>query len=295
MPTKQILNFKNLEKNLNSEIECINLMKKTDSSSVYLLVTKNRNYIIKQSLNSNIIKDYKNHELVYKIWKSCKKNVDFIIPEPFFCDIDSKWYLMEFVPDANNLQDIVLNKNSTNLEKHFNHVGNVLYQYHHFMTLHLLSKRKEFTEHNTLKSVLSSKKKELFIELLGHFDRGAYTIILKDFKPSNVLIDKTNKIYLIDFQDIYYCAPFYCDIARFIDSLEVFTLFKSPLFYFLNRKRINRFIECFTKGYSESKIDNGLLNDARKMHQIEHVFMKKDMGHNMKSILLKIFYNIGVY
>jgi len=262
MSTKQILNLEELEENLNMEIECINLIKKTDSSSIYLLMNKNMKYILKRSLNGNIIKDYRNHEAVYKIWESCKKDINFIIP--------------------------------ANLEKQFNHVGNVLYQYHHCMTLHVLSKRKEFTEHNTLKSVLSSKKKKMFRDLLGHFDRGTYTIIFKDFKPSNVLIDKNNKIYLIDFQNIHYCAPFYYDIARFIDSLEVSTLFKSPLFYFLNRRRLNRFTECFMKGYSESTIDNGLLNDARKMHQIEHVFMKKDKGQSMKAILLKMFYGMGV-
>ena len=294
MSTKQILNLEELEENLNMEIECINLIKKTDSYSIYLLMNKNMKYILKRSLNGNIIKDYRNHEAVYKIWESCKKDINFIIPEPFFCDIGSEWYLMEYISDADNLQDIVLNKNSANLEKQFNHVGNVLYQYHHCMTLHVLSKRKEFTEHNTLKSVLSSKKKKMFRDLLGHFDRGTYTIIFKDFKPSNVLIDKNNKIYLIDFQNIHYCAPFYYDIARFIDSLEVSTLFKSPLFYFLNRRRLNRFTECFMKGYSESTIDNGLLNDARKMHQIEHVFMKQDKGQSMKAILLKMFYGMGV-
>ncbi len=257
-------------------------------------MAKNENYIIKQSLNGSIIKDYKNHELVYQIWNRVKGDVDFIIPEPLFCDVDSKYYIMEFISDANNLQDIVLNDDSTNLEDSFNRIGKVLYQYHHFMTLHLLSKREEFEGHNTLKSVLTSRKKGIFINLMNHFDESMYSIIFKDFKPSNILIDLNDKIYLIDFQNIYYYAPFYYDLARFIDSLKVFTFFKSPMFYFLNRKRINRFIECFTKGYSESKIDIKLLNDARKIHQMEHIFMKKDKGHNMKAFILEIFYSVVI-
>jgi len=268
-------------------------LKKTNCSEILLIKLHNKKYILKRGLNESIEEEFLNHKKVYSIYKRNKENVSFIIPKVYSYNKKANFYIMEYIQSAMNLQEIIFNGNFKTMQQTFYNLGKAIKSYHSVMTNGIKSTKIPILEHGTVKTVLESEKGVEFKKNYNEFPKNSYCRIFKDFKSTNVLVNKDNKINLIDFQKIYYYAPFYYDLARFIDTIKVFTFVKSPLYYIVNRKKINRVLRYFIKGYGE-KIEIKLLNNARKMHQEEHIYMKREKGEIINSIILKFIYKIGI-
>ena len=288
-------NIREIKRELNIESPAIRPIKSTGASDIFEISSVDKKYILKMGKYNSINEEFENHKRVYNIWIKNKVGINFFIPKPYFFNKEANYYVMEYVDKAGNLQDMILEQSPIKLENYFKKVGKMLYQYQELMTKYLNSEKHSILGHNTIQSILSSSKEKFYSKIFNKIDGGNNKIIFKDFKPANILIDKFGKLYLIDFQKIFYWAPFYYDLARFIDAVKVFTFFKSPFFYLYNRKKIHRLIIFFIKGYSQNqKIDFDILQKTHKLHQIEHVFMKKDKHQTISAWLLSLFYKLNI-
>lgn len=285
--------LKEIEKKLGENILSCILLKKTDCSEIFLINSKENKYIIKKDRNNkDISEEFNNHKIICHIFKTHKKDIHFAIPEVYFLNKNSIFYVMEYINNAKNIQEIIFENNFKRLEKIFQNLGKALYCYHSNLTRFLRYKF-SILEHGTIKSILASKYKNKFMREYNQLPKYSYRRILKDFKATNILVDKKNKIYFIDFQKIYYFAPFYYDLARFIDTTKSSTFINSPLYYLLNRRKIKFLFKEFIRNYKE-EVDERLLNNARKIHQLEHVYMKRERGQFLNSIILKIIYIFNI-
>jgi serine/threonine protein kinase len=271
------------------------LIAETNCSLVYRLKAQKKNYVLKKFKKKNkAFQEFNNHRRVYNLWLSNKNSLGFNIPQPYVLSKKRNFFVMEYIDNSRSLFDLMFTGRFEKLPFYFEKVGKCLAQYHQLITSSSLFKKKPITKDGVIDLILKSKYGKYFRDNYKKINRKAYKLISRDFKASNVLINKENQIYLIDFQEVEYYAPFYCDLARFYDTTKSLTFYKSPVFYLKNRKRIDMILDSFLQGYhSIEKLDKDVLCMIRKLHQIEHMFMKKKSGHNLKGILLKAFYTIS--
>jgi len=287
---KNLLKF---EEYFGEKVISLELIKKTDSSMIYLLITNQDNkYALKMSnKKQDAGKEYKNHKIVFHIWQDNKDKLSFNIPSVHFYDKDYNYYVMEYVKNSTNLQELIFNSDTGRLKHIFHKIGKMQYDYHQIATSALKDKRRSLLEHNSVKTEVESNSGQHFLALYDSLPKDSYRFLLKDFKPTNVLIDEKDRIWLIDFQNINYYAPLYYDFARFIDTMKIFSFISSPFKYVLYRRRIACLIDIFIRSYGEN-ISLAHINTARKIHQKEHIIMKKKKGQIPKMLLLKLLYGI---
>lgn len=274
-----------IEKQLNEKLSSIRLLRETDCSFLFQINAK-RNYVLKKSKSRDINQEFSNHKIIYRCWSEEKDNLAFKIPALIFQTADKKAYLMEYI-DGANLLDMLL-KNGERTAGIFKRVGKCLCQYHRLVTKYLDEKKIDITEHPAVKRLLEGPKAEKLNSCLRLFDRDSYRILLKDFTPSNIVIHKNNDIYLVDFQTIYYSAPLYYDLARFIDTTRVFTLVRRPLYFLLGYRKLNRILDGFLEGYGKDP-DPAHLRAMQRFHRAEHILSKLD-NHKLDAMMLKLIY-----
>lgn len=273
-----------LGKQLDEKIDDINLLTETDKSFVYHVVGK-QEYILKMSKGPSIEEEFNNQKTIYECWCAEKEHLGFRIPRIYFLSEDGKFYIMEYIQGRNLLAALFKYKKDTN--ETFREIGECIHQYHNITTKHLLNHRENITEHNTIKQILKNTSKNVK-ECLDDFQEDMYKIIFKDFTPSNVFLGRNGEIYFLDFQKVHYFAPFYYDLARFIDTTKVFTLVKRPLFFLFNFNKINNALKSFLSGY-DPNLDKKCLRKMQYLHRIEHIQMKANKSM-FDSIILTIIY-----
>jgi tRNA A-37 threonylcarbamoyl transferase component Bud32 len=276
-----------IEKRLNEQISSISLLKET-SCSLLFHIKANKEYVLKETKSQNINEEFLNHKTIYDCWAEEKQDLDFRIPALFLKTADEKAYLMEYI-DGTNLFDLLL-RNSDNATDAFRLVGESLHQYHQFATRCLVANRADLQNHNSIRQILKSRRGKKFRRILNSFDNQCYRTILKDVTASNILLDKNNHIYLVDFQKIFYYAPFYYDLARFIDTTKVFCLVKKPMFYAAHYRTIQKALNNFIKGYDQS-LDFSCLDKMHLLHRAEHIQMKANCSI-VNAFILKLIYSI---
>jgi hypothetical protein len=277
-----------IETKLGEKINTVTLIKETSCSFIYHIKT-NREYVLKKTKSETIEREFDNHEKMYGLWFAEKKNLSFRIPEIFFLNEDKKAYLMEYISDGKNLLEILLQKRIDTVDV-FYKTGACLNQYHGLATKYLAADRQNINEHNTIKQLLNSRLKNKVTTCLDIFSTDTYRTIFKDFSPSNIVADNKGNIYFLDFQNLHYYAPFYYDLARFIDTTKAFTLVRKPIFYMRNFPSINKALNSFLDGYGV-KIDNLLLKKMQYLHRKEHIRMKANKS-NLDATILRLIYNL---
>ncbi len=270
---------------MNERISSISLFRET-SCSLLFRVRAGKEYVLKKAKRKNINHEFLNHKTIYHCWLDSKEKLDFKIPALFLQTADKKAYLMEYI-DGVNLLDMLL-KNNDKAAEVFKLVGKCLHQYHRLATRRLAEKKIDITEHPAVKKLLEGPKAEQLKNYLSLFKQDSYRILLKDFTPSNILVHKNNDIYLVDFQNIYYSAPLYYDLARFIDTTKVFTLVRRPLHFLLRHRRLTRILDGFLEGYGE-KLDPAHLRAMQRFHRAEHILSKLD-NEKLDAMILKLIY-----
>ncbi len=275
-----------IEQQLNEKILSFDLLKETDCSFLYLVAGEKR-YVLKLNKKGNIGAEYDNHRRIYECWKEEKHNLTFKIPQTYFLSTDKTFYVMEYIKNGINLLEVLFqNRNDT--DNLFRKTGRCLKQYHDLATKYLYENRQSFLEHNTVKQILKTHKGPMLKKILNYFDDDSYRIIFKDFKPTNVVIGEKDDLYFLDFQKIYYYAPFYYDLTRFVDAAEIFSIVKKPVFSLLNFAKIKKAMKSFLQGY-EGDIDESSLKKMQIFHRQEHFQMKKNKNR-LNAIVLKLLY-----
>ena len=245
--------------------------------------------MLKKSKTRSIEEDFENHKKVYELWRREKENFGFKIPEIHFLSSDKKSYLMQYIAGAVNLLEVLLGGRD-DTDEIFSRAGKCVNQYHSFATKHLARNKEDMLVHNTVAQLLHGRKAHKIRRCLDGFDTDTYRIIFKDLTLSNIVLAESSDIYFLDFQKIYYYAPFYYDLARFIDTGKVFSLVRRPLFFLLNFSRINGALKNFLDGYG-SEVDEAYLKRMQYMHRAEHIRMKANKS-KLDSMVLKLIYSI---
>ena len=277
-----------IEKQLNEKIDSITLLKETSCSFLYHIKAK-KEYVLKKSKSQSISEEFNNHKKIYECRLREKGNLDFKVPEVYFLADDEKFYVMEYIRGAGNLLEILL-QNKDGAGEVFRRAGECMNQYHALTTKYLIDDKQSMLVHDTIKQLLDSKAADKVRAFLDSFGEDTYRIIFKDFTLSNIVLDDNNNIYFTDFQKIYYYAPFYYDLARFIDTGKVFALVKKPLFFLLNCGKINSILNSFLDGYNPG-LDRELLKKMQWLHRAEHIQMKANRSRR-DALILKLIYCI---
>jgi len=277
-----------VEKKLGEAISHVTLLRETSCSFLYCL-EGDKKYVLKQSKKADISHEFQNHQIIYECWAKDKENLDFKVPQVYFLSDGRDFYLMEYIDGAVNLLDVLF-QHHHDRDEIFRRAGVCLRQYHGLTTRYLLEKRKSIFVHNTVEQLLNSKSAEKLKSWLNEFDEQTYRIIFKDFTFSNLALDRSGQLYFIDFQNIYYYAPFYYDLARFIDTFKVFALVRRPGFSLLNRGKIRSALESFVQGY-DTKLDRGQLKTMQQFHRAEHIQMKAAKD-KFGALVLRLIYCI---
>ena len=278
------------------KVVSINLINRTSLSEIYLLKTELENkYILKEGLTGkeNIYKEYLNHEVVYNVWHALRETLNFYVPAVYFHDGIHNYYVMEYVENSIDLQTLIFKLDKNKIEDLLYKTGNAFCEYHEKVSTRFKDRKKAFNECRMVNPKERLTTKNHLLDLYTSMPADTYRFIFKDAKPSNVLIDNKERVWLVDFQNIYYFAPFYYDIARFIDTLRIFSFKKSPLKYLLKRKKISNLVESFIQGYGKD-ISLKYLDVARRIHQKEHVEMKYKRGQMLEMFILKALYKLKV-
>jgi hypothetical protein len=262
------------------------LINETACSWLWLISGQSK-YILKINKKNNIKEEYENHKTIYDLWSQNESGLDFQIPKPYAIGNNYQEYIMDYVEEGQNLLEILF-RNDHRADNIFLRTGQCLCQFHELTTRGLINAKQDLLLHNSIAKILKKKKGKKLKKLLGEFSNNTNKVIFKDFKPSNVVVDKNNKIYFLDFQKIYYYAPFYYDLARFIDTTKIFAIVKKPLFSLSNRRYINSAIQSFLIGYGDG-IVLGDLKKMQKLHRSEHICMKRNINI-FDSIVLKFLY-----
>lgn len=286
------IDHKIIEKELKVKVLTITLFKKTNPSEIYIANTQNKKYIIKKGLGESIEEEYINHKTIYKIYLENKDAAFFSIPKPYMINKKGNYFVMEYIENANNFQELILNKNFKLLNEIASSIGKSIYSYHQLATKYLTTRTNIF-DHGTMQLVISSKHGNKIINLYKKIPNNSFCIIFKDFKATNILVDKYKNIYFIDFQKINYYASYYYDLARFIDTTKIFTFVKNPIYYLLKRKNISNIFANIINSYKKD-INLNYLYIAQKIHQTEHIFMKKEKGHFLNSVILQLIYKLKI-
>ncbi len=277
-----------IEKQLNEKIDSIELIKETSCSFLYHIKAQ-KQYVLKKSKAKSISEQFNNHKKIYECWRKGKENLNFKIPEVYFLAGDKKYYVMEYISGAVDLLQLLFqNKNSA--AGIFKRAGECMNQYHGLATKSLFDDKQSMLEHNTIKQLLDSKAEDKVRAVLDSFSEDTCRIIFKDFTLSNIVLDDSGNIYFIDFQKIYYYAPLYYDLARFIDTGKVFALVKKPLFFLRNCGKINAILNSFLNGYNP-ELDRELLKKMQWLHRAEHIQMKANKNKR-DAVILKLIYCI---
>jgi len=273
-----------IETRLGEKIDSVSLLGKTSCSFLYRL-KGSKEYVLKQSIKGDISHEFQNHQTIYDCW--AKESLDFRVPQVYFLSDRKDYYLMEYIDEAINLLEVMF-QNRSDRDDIFHRAGTCLSQYHALTTKYLIENQKSIFLHNTVEQLLNSKYSEKMKRLIDKFDEQTYRIIFKDFTFSNLALDRSGQLYFIDFQNIYYYAPFYYDLARFIDTFKVFALVRKPVSFPFNCDRINVALESFLQGYDE-KLDRQQLKTMQQFHRAEHIQMKvaKD---KLGALVLKLIY-----
>jgi len=275
-----------VEKELHDKIELMVLLKQTSCSVLYYL-KGTKEYVLKNSRTKDINEEFNNHKEVYDCWFENRHTLEFRVPELYCLAADGSFYVMEYINDGLNLLDILLG-NRPDTQEIFRRAGLCLNQYHRLMTDCVADKKQSILSHDTVSQLLTVRKGERVRQCLASFPTESYRIIFKDFTPTNVVVDAENRIYFLDFQKIYYYAPFYYDLARLIDTAHVFALVRRPRYYLSNIGRIRRVLECFLEGYGEP-VEAKWLAEMQWLHRAEHVQMKANKD-KFGSIVLRLIY-----
>lgn len=278
--------FEDIAQRLGDKLEHAELLKETYGSKLYLLRGE-KEYVLKHSKGGSIAGEYRNHKCVYDIWAGCD-GVGFMIPEPYFLAGDESYYVMEHVKGAVGLREVLPKYGMESLDI-YKRVGSCLKDYHEMMTDNLHGDRVGIESHVTIAKLLKRNDGNRVREILGEFREDSYKVIFKDFTFSNVVLDEDGKIYFIDFQKIDFFAPFYYDLARFIDTLKVFTFTKHPLFWVSHVGLIKKTADSFLAGYSD-KIDKELLAKMQSVHRQEHI-LTKSLQKPLHGLILKCLYS----
>lgn len=271
---------------LTDDIEYAELLKETSLSNIYLLSGRQK-YALKENKNGNIRTEYDNHRRIFDIWSGHKEAVEFYVPKPYLLSDDESFYVMEYIAEAIDLKDALPMQGEKALVL-YNRTGRCLRQYHEMMTEEIVDRRMDIQSHPPLTKLLAGKNGEHLREVLSKFNEDCYRIIFKDFTFSNVMVDTKNEIYLFDFQKIEYYAPFYYDLARFIDTLKVFTFLEHPVFAIRHWPLIKKATKRFIEGYGKP-INPSLLQSMQLLHRKEHVF-EKYRNAPLKAMILKLIY-----
>ena len=277
---------KAIEKQLNEKIGRVVLLKETSCSFLYH-VRADKQYVLKKSKAESIEKEFENHKKVYELWQREKGNFGFKVPEIYFLSSDKKSYLMQYIKGGVNLLEVLFRgRDDTN--EIFGRVGRCVNQYHNFATEHLAESREDMLVHDTVRQLLNGRRARKIRRCLDEFGDDTYRIIFKDFTFSNIVLAQSGDIYFLDFQNIYYYAPFYYDLARFVDTAKVFTLVRRPFFFLFNISRINCALKSFLNGYGDG-IDQACLRRMQRVHRAEHIQMKANKN-KFDSIILTLIY-----
>ena len=277
-----------IEKQLNEKIDGITLIKETSCSFLYHIKAQ-KQYVLKKSKAQSISEEFNNHKKIYECWRKEKENLNFKIPEVYFLADDEKFYVMEYIRGAVNLLQLMF-RNKNNAAEIFKRAGECMNQYHAFTTKFLFDDKQSMLVHDTIKQLLDSKAADKVRKCLDAFGEDTYRIIFKDFTLSNIVLDDNNNIYFTDFQKIYYYAPLYYDLARFVDTGKVFALVKKPLFFLRNCGKINSILNSFLHGYNPG-LDRELLKKMQWLHRAEHIQMKANKSRQ-DALILKLIYRI---
>jgi len=270
----------------------IRIIATSDLSTVSLIsLDSGQKIILKVGKVSEVIMDeYFNHSNLYSHWQKHKDKFDFKIPRPLYFFQNHSSYLMEYVEGAKSLDEVfcasLMDSRSNLLPKLFARVGVCLAQYHTVFT-QMRPNTKSVLDHDSVDGLLSGSGKKEYLQIYRTFPKKCYRNILKDFKPQNILVAGED-IYFIDFQKIDYSAPLYYDLARFIDTLHLFTFLEKPDQYFKNRKYLAKSACSFLSGYGE--VNMRLLSACRRLHQLEHVYIKRKKALN--AFILFLFYKL---
>ena len=219
-----------IENLLGEQIDNISLLKETSRSFLYHVKAK-REYLLKKSKKESILEEFDNHKRIYECWLKEKENLRFRIPEVYLLDAGEKFYLMEYIESGLNLLEVLF-QDRDNTNQIFKVAGECVNQYHNLATKYLLQDKESILKHDTVKQLLNSGLARKIRKILDGFADNTYRIIFKDFTLSNIVLDKDNNIYFLDFQKIYYYAPFYYDLARFIDTGRVLASSAGRCFFF---------------------------------------------------------------
>ena len=263
------------------------MLKETYGSRLYQLMGE-KEYVLKQSKSVSLAGEFSNHKYAYDLW-SKGDGFGFAIPKPYFLADDESYYVMEYVKAATGLSDILPKCGAESLAV-YERVGSCLKEYHEMVTKDFSGDRIPIGKHVIIAKLLNRDEGNGVREILGQFAEDSYRAIFKDFTFSNVVLDADGRIYFIDFQKIDFFAPFYYDLARFIDTFKVFTFVRHPLFYVSNIGLINKTVDSFIDGY-DSGLDKRLLAKMRKVHQQEHI-LTKDLQKPLHGLILKCLYKV---
>lgn len=275
-----------IRQRLADDIEHAELLKETSLSNIYLL-TGRQKYVLKENKNGSIRTEYDNHQRIFDIWSRHKETAEFHVPKLYFLSDDESFYIMEYITEAIELKNVLPMQSEKALDI-YNRTGRCLRQYHEMMTEEIVDHRMDIQNHPPIAQLIAGKNGKRLKEILSKFDAECYQIIFKDFTFSNVMVDTKNKVYLFDFQKIEYYAPFYYDLARFIDTLKVFTILEHPMFAIRRWPLIKKAAERFIEGYGKP-MDQTLLQSMQSLHRKEHVSEKYRKGL-LKAMTLKLLY-----
>ncbi len=289
MTIKRII--RRIEKQIGENIHSYKLMSTTDCSRVYEIRSKHQSYVLKLGKHGeNMHKDFMNHSMVYKSWLNKRNYLNFNIPEPFFSDIKENFYVMKYVERSKNIQSILhddILKDFTKLIDIFSRSGMALKEYHNLFPREM-SFKKSFCrfDSNRLKEAETYEKNEI-TSLYESLPKDDFCYIHADFKPMNVLIDNKNRIWIIDFKEIFYFGSPYMDVARFIDSAKIFTFLHSPFTYLKKRMLLNELLTHFLYNY-DCNLNLKSLLASLKCNKYLYIKSKK----KWQSGIIKHIYNL---
>jgi tRNA A-37 threonylcarbamoyl transferase component Bud32 len=168
---------------------------------LYYLEGKNR-FVLKKRKGCTLSSEYKNHKYVYELWKKEKNVLDFKIPRPYFLSKDTRYFVMQYIDNATNFQEILSQKQEATA--HFFRAGQCVRQYHQLLTRTLINDRDSLELHPLMIRIKKRKSGHKIQEVLSQFDQSSYRIIFKDLTGANIILDNEKYIYLTDFLIINY-------------------------------------------------------------------------------------------
>ncbi len=277
------------EKRLNEKFSEAVLLKETSCSFLYRLSGK-KQYLLKKGKTEEFTDEYENHKIIYELWNAEKDYLDFKIPELYFVCDEEQFYVMEFISQGTDLQKL-LQQDLDKAKNAFRRTGDCLRQYHDLTTRRLSHSKENIFDYKHMVQLFQRGYRNEIMDVFDQFEEGDYRIVHNDFKPSNVVLDSNGNIYFLDFNQIYFYAPFHYDLIRFIDTAKVFALINAPARYMFDARKINATLEVFLQGYS-GNIDRTLLKKMAEVRRKEHIQMKLNYRWLDAAVLKIIYYLI---